>query len=143
MSQTAAIAIAIHGRHSVLGVVDTLLQAGWAHYRLISYLPMGADESFEWVQSPLDTWPAVRSILDEKARRGEMVGLELRWGETLIGAGFILRPDGRISMALSDERPRVEGADRFTDMTWFLARVLPSLLGAGFVVASVECFDIA
>jgi hypothetical protein len=145
MSRTVGIHVTFEESRPILEVMDALLRSGWgfAEGGAVGYLPLGDQGMFDWQDAPLERWPEVRGVLEQKVVRGELLGIQLLWAGTEIGATFLLYPDSSITVSLKANRTRLEGCEPVTDFSWFLSRVLRPLVAAGNVIASVECHDLA
>jgi hypothetical protein len=145
--QTLARSASIHLEFAVVPapaeILSLLFEVGWGYdyHGEIAYLPVGDDELFNWRTKPLDGWSRVQSLIDTKAQNNEPVGLGLAWRDSQVGGTFYLKPQGEMMVVLDADRPRLEGCDDFTDMSWYLSRILRPLIAGGIPIQFVRCLD--
>ena len=124
---------------NVSSALSSLKQAGWKadDGGEISYLPLGDDGDFDWRSAPLDEGSLVDTIVQSKERAGELVGIVLTWEDSGVGGQFLFNPDHRsVNVVLSNNRKLLDGCERFTDLSWYLSRILPAFVGC---IESLTC----
>ena len=142
MSHKASISITLHRPVPFRDLLSAWMASYWSLGRqYVSYLPLGDNGKFDWQSERVDAWPRIQEILEAKEQRQEIAGLTLRVRDTDIHASFLLYPDGTSSILPDADRPRLPGAEECTDMTWFLTRLVPPLIAAGYPTRVVECRD--
>jgi hypothetical protein len=143
VSRTASIHLEIQAVPATAEILSLLLQAGWGYdyHGEITYLPVGDNEMFNWSTEPLDGWSRVESVIATKVQNNEPVGLGLAWKDSKIGGTFYVKPQGEMMVILDADRPRLEGCDDFTDVSWYLSRILRPLIAGGIPIQFVRCLD--
>jgi hypothetical protein len=140
MSISASLEFAFSDSFEVTGLIHCLLDGGWVYddHGSISYLPLGDDDSFDWRRSDLSSWSEVISLVDQKARSNELVGIVLTWRDTLIGGEFLFYPDLRsVSVCLTVNR-KIINAD-CTDFSWYLEKINTPLTKGGYLLQKIVC----
>jgi hypothetical protein len=133
--------------HDQIDLLNLLLEAGWrpGFQGNISFLPVGDNQDYDWQSKPSTEWQDVYSILVEKVRGGEQIGIDLTWEETNIGGTFHfeLDEDRKIIWTVwYANRPLLANCEWLTDHSWFKERIVPTFLKAGIEIAYAEDTDI-
>ncbi len=145
MARTGSFNLKINDRPNhidVLSVLDLFQLKGWRinDHGSICYLPLG-DEDFEWNFAPISEKETVYDILSDKAKRLEIVGINLISEKTNIGLSVLFYPNfEKISLSAEINRRVIEGCD-VTDFTWYLKEFIPVFLKAGLSIEVIECID--
>jgi hypothetical protein len=140
MSRCAGVDIYIEEVRDAAEIFDILLRAGWGlnYWGTILYLPMGPDAGGgRWQKESLEAWPHVRSLLEN----GGAIGLGLRWQSAEPGGLFEFRQGRTLSILFDADRPTLQGCGHFTDMSWYLARLVEPLLEAECNILDCTCGD--
>lgn len=110
---------------------------GWSFFYEGSarYLPLGDDDDFDWKKDSVSEDELV-AIVREKESLGEQVGVVMVWDDSGIGGEFLFRSPGEVSFNLSINRKVDECY--ITDVNWYVQKIVPAFIGAGFNVESLE-----
>jgi hypothetical protein len=113
------------------------LAFGWSfnYDGAVFYLPIGDNDAFDWQRDEISD-DALFDSLKEKEKNGELIGVTLIWKNTGIGGEFLFRLDGSMSIILSINRKKVEQG--FTDINWYLSRIIPALTAGNINIESFE-----
>ncbi|WNF04738.1 hypothetical protein [Brevibacillus borstelensis] len=111
-----------------LDVIINLLEFGWTFddNGHCSYLPLGDIDDFEWKSEVLGK-EHLLNVVKEKERMNEIIGVVMTWENTGVGGEFLLWNDGSISLKLNVNRKTTGENLRFTDINWYLDKLLPAL----------------
>lgn len=126
----------------ILDLLDLFHSIGWSidDHNMICYLPLG-DQDFEWEFLPISHKEAVRSILLDKQKKKEIIGITITSEVTNIGLSMLLYPMfDKITLAAEINRKTIDGLD-VTDFSWYLSTFIPVLEKAGLTIESIECID--
>lgn len=129
MSISASIDVKLKEREgnivSPMLIIKKLLHYGWTFNDSgrVSYLPLGDSDNYDWQFENIDTQSLI-AILDEKEKKGEVIGVSMTWKETNIGGSFLFFKNGEVSISLIINRKLLDNM-RHTDVSWYLKRLLP------------------
>lgn len=122
-------------------VLSAFLSSGWTlnSYGSISFLPVKDDNRFDWNAMPYNeaNTQYLFQVIDTKDAFCELTGVTIQWHNTDIGVDLLLWSDGRISFNLSINRCTLPDEPEFTDMNWYMEKILPSLKKAKLHIESV------
>lgn len=120
---------------TALDIIKALLSFGWCFddYGKSSFLPIG-DIDYEWqsLEIPDDD---LLKIIFEKEKNEEIIGVVMTWKFSKIGGDFLFHKDGLISISLSINRETT--LTNFTDVTWYIDRIIPALQKHGIIIESL------
>ncbi len=126
---------------SLPAVLSALVTAGWKTRveGKITYL-VNANDEFSWSRSinDLDT---IIALLSHEYSSGNIVGITLHWKDTQTQVDVLFHPNQNISFVLVGVRIKLKESDTFTNVSWYLERLLTPLeqaLPAMTRVASVN-----
>jgi hypothetical protein len=125
-----------------LDLIKGLLSNGWnLNYNgMVSYLPLG-DEDFNWCSDKLDEKDKIFHIIQDKIQNQELIGIILTWKNTGIGVDTLFYPSLSIlSFGMYINRKCINHVD-VTDFTWYLEKMIPTLLNLGLSIEVIECVD--
>ena len=107
-------------------IIKALILSGWnaVNNGKILYLPLGDEDDFDWQEKALNQ-SDIFSIIEQKERNNEIVGVGITWKDTAIGGTLLINPAFDISFSLTINRKRL--FDNVTDVNWYLERLLPCL----------------
>ena len=131
---------------SAVELIEAFLNNGWSvnDHGHISYLPSGDEDTFNWQHAAPESWPKIVETLKQKEKSHELIGLVMTWKDADVGGEFLFFPDGpKLSISWSVNRKTLKHCADVTDHSWYLAKILPPLLKACSVIASVQCYDVA
>ncbi len=86
-----------------LDILHVLLDMGWSYddHGHINYLPIGDHDSSDWQWAGLDEWAMVCTIIGEKEKYGETIGLSILWRDEAVSGGlFLFKPTEGIIMVV-------------------------------------------
>ena len=137
MSISASIDLAINTTISplILTIIRILLAAGWGfkYEQFSSYLPLGDNDDFDWKIEKIEDINLLE-ILAEKEKSGELIGVAMVWKNTGSGGTFLFHSDGSISISLSINRKKIE--EKFTDVNWYIDKLISPLIEAKIIIES-------
>ncbi len=140
MSRSASIDIELYGQEiKIVDIIYMLLSFGWSlnDNGKVSYLPPGVDDNFEWIHDDIKE-SNLFSLLKKKELVGELIGIVLTWRDTGIGGQFLLRKDMSISFILSVNRKKISDINIFTDVNWYLEKIIPALTSKDVNIESIS-----
>lgn len=145
MSHTAGVNIITpSSTKSAVELIEALLNNGWSvnDHGHVAYLPFGDEDAFNWQHAALESWPKIVETLKQKEKSHELIGLVMTWKDAGIGGEFLFFPDGqKLAISWSVNRKTLQHYTDFTDHSWYLSRILPSLLQECIVIESIQCYD--
>jgi hypothetical protein len=114
-----------------------LLDSGWVAVKdgHISY--MVAD--FEWKKAKQQEFESVMGELDNDLAAGEVVGVSVFWRDSAFGGNLLIH-ENRESISFVPELNRrpLAGAPEFTDLGWYVERLVPALSRIGLVGIAIR-----
>lgn len=117
-----------------LKIIDNLLSGGWSYNDSgkIVYLPLGDKGLFDWKSKALESWGNVYDVIREKVRCGEVVGLNMTWQDSGVGAQFLFDSGNKV-LAVNLTINRIRASDsNDTDFSWYIPRIINSLEKDGY-----------
>jgi hypothetical protein len=109
--------------------IKLLLNNGWTlnDNGGISYLPEGDNDDFDWILWSKISQETLMTILEEKEKKKELIGVVLTWQNTNIGGSVLFYTSNEISFILNRNRKILYGLNDFkmTDSNWYLLRLIP------------------
>jgi len=141
VSRSVSITLTIHRPWHVsrMDVISAMLAGGWRadDHGQICYLPLGDRDDYDWQAKPLAESPRVLVELTGKDRAGEVLGLTVLWADTNVGGQLLYWTDGRLTLLVEINRRTLDG--RVTDVSWYLAKLLPCIAAVpGAVIEALE-----
>lgn len=127
---------------SVKKIVQALSEFGWAleDGSQIHLLPLGDKGNYNWTILPASEKESALDILSKKEAVGEVPGVDLYWGET--GVSVLFSYEKRIvSFIFSINRRSLEEWQNFTDVNWYLQRIIPALTAKGIGIERIEFIE--
>lgn len=125
MSILAGIIINFSEENNTLDLIDALRCYGWCcnDNNIISYLPLGDNDKYDWKTEGIDNWNFVSSIIEKKILANEMVGISLTWKGSVIGGEFLFDASGSfLNIGLSINRKLISDSND-TDFKWYIERL--------------------
>ena len=121
-------------------VVASFLSNGWNidDHGAISYIPLGSNDVSQWYRSKLDKHEQILKILEEKEKKGELIGLVIMWKESGIGCSLLFHEVGKLTFGLNVNRKFFQKNERLTDVNWYIKRLIPPLVSVGSKVVSIK-----
>ena len=125
---------------SPLEIVSLLLESGWTLdcNGDVSYLPLGDAGLFDWQHVPIEEQNKVFEEIRRKELQGELISLSMFWKDTLIGGEFLFSPKGDLAFIATAKRKTIQNCDRYTDVTWYLQRLIPPLRSGGLSFETIK-----
>lgn len=131
-------------KENPVSVLKSLLKAGWDFKTKdgISYIPLSDSDEFNWTSSNINESDLFR-IIDTKINRNEIVGVELKYGDSNIGGELLFFSNKKLSLSLSINRVKLESNQMIlcTNFNWYLERLIIGLKSEGYIITSIECFE--
>jgi hypothetical protein len=130
MGHSASLDIAFHpGNLYPSTLIRALLSHGWSvnDGGVISHSRSGVDN---WEDAPLERLEEVLDALDAEWDTGEPVAIVLmkeEAGSGIGGGSFLFWNEDKISVLANVARRTLERAQNFTDLSWYVERILPAL----------------
>ena len=140
MSRFSSIDIMLYGkRKKIVELISMLLNYGWTlnDYGRVSYLPIGVNGKYDWASDDISKCDLI-SLIKLKEDIGEQVGIVMTWKDTLIGGQMLFYSDMKISFILSINRQEISNTNRFTDVTWYLEKIIPALASIDVNIESIK-----
>lgn len=142
MSRSSSIDIRFYApNQSCYEILQLWLDSDWHlnDFGNISFLPVGDDGSFEWVNLPYheDNLTYVLDVLRTKQSLNELLGIHLQWKKTEIGGIFLLYPDKTFSFIANINRRILPDLMQITDVNWYLDKLLTPLLASDIKIETV------
>ncbi|WNG57015.1 hypothetical protein F0U59_21310 [Archangium gephyra] len=137
MGHSASLDVSYHpGNLYPSTLIRALLSQGWRanDHGGISHTRAGVDN---WESSPLERLDEVLEALDEEWDTGEPVAITLVMEGADTGGIFMFLHENTLSVIANYNRRTLERAGNFTDMSWYIERILPALLSLHQEVESV------
>lgn len=142
MSRSSSIDIRYHSYGiTSCEVLKMLLSYGWNldDYGEITFLPMDDDDRFDWMSLPytMDNQRHVLQLLEAKERAQELLGITLQWENSRIGGTVLFYSDQSFSFMATVNRRKLPMFE-FTDVNWYLHKLLAPLLENNVVVELIQ-----
>ncbi len=118
---------------SALDVILSLVDYGWSldDHGQVSILPIGDDDLYNWTRMPKNPLKIVYQIINEKELLGEIIGIVILWQDSKIGGQLLVSGDDKISFILNINRKTLPNCQNFTDISWYLNKIIPPLSNKG------------
>lgn len=115
-----------------LSILSLLIENGWImdDYGYITFLPNNDSDDFNWQKEGSDQYDYVFNVLRNKEIGKETIGIVLTWKDTNIGGEFLFYHDGTIQINLNINRQISEIFNKFSDINWYLNRLIPIFEGS-------------
>lgn len=147
MSSLAVINIIYHSSRdiSILEILEMYLANGWnlndnGH---ISFRPLGDKDDFNWMRLRLDQIQELKGIVRDKVIAGEDPAVVLVLNDLEVGAATTFYPkDKRINFLLDIGKKTHPELPHWTDVSWYLPRILKPLLVSGLIIGQVDFTEI-
>lgn len=148
MSSLAYINIIYHSSReiSVLEILEMYLANGWSlnDNGHISFRPLGDRDDFNWVQLRLGQIQELKDIIRNKVTANEDPAVVLVLKELEVGAATTFYPkDRRINFLLDIGKKTHPELPHWTDVSWYLPRILNPLLVSGLIIGQVDFTEIS
>lgn len=117
----------------VLMLLESLERAGWSFQTEseVHYL-LDENEMFDWRWEASSRWDDVKVWLEQHHHRNRYVGVSMVYGRSGSGGELLFYPHAPVvSVSLTIGRRQLRVAPPFTDMSWYLGRLLPPLAKIG------------
>lgn len=139
MSHTAGIEISISNKLDSLKLIQLFIDSGWSYddYGMITYLPFNDNDKFDWRRANLTEFLEVAEVIKKKMINAEIVGMVLTWEDTKIGGEFLFYQENDFIMSLSSNRKTLAACYDYTDVSWYIKRLIPPIIDAGYTIESV------
>jgi hypothetical protein len=125
---------------SAVTTLTVLRASGWTSRGPIIYFTGWDYEELEEMRGlPSEAWEDVRSVLEERERKGLIVAIGARWNDTAVGCDFRLESPSVLDVWIDAGGPGFEGQQFWPDFSWYLARILLPLQDAGYRTESIIC----
>jgi hypothetical protein len=123
---------------SIKDVLQFYLTAGWNldDHGKITFLPVGDKGDFKWSKLELSEVESLYSAMDEKETCEEIIGVVLMWKKSMVGVTGLFYRDRKISFVLNVNRKQLRGCDEYTDVNWYIQRIIPPLISGGVNIIS-------
>lgn len=125
-------------------MLDLYLQYGWSLNSdgKIWLRSLGDKDDFDWGPLGLDQVNELYDILRKKAEVGEDPAVHLLWKDTGVGAltTFNLKECSIVFLLVLGSKRHPE-LPEWTDVSWYLPRILNPLLTNGIAVGQIEFTD--
>ena len=140
MSHTAGIEFLIGKKLDSLKLVQSLVDSGWSYddYGMITYLPLDDNDKFDWKRANLAEYLKVAEVIEKKIKKSEVVGIVLTWKNTGIGGEFLFYQENGFLISLSSNRKTLAACYDYTDISWYIKRLIPPVIKAGYRIESVN-----
>ena len=120
-------------------IISDMLQVGWHldDHGGISYLPIGDNDMFDWSEMPLSGKEELFHLIGVKEKANELVGVVLLWKDSHVGVQVLIS-NGLVRFLPTVNRRVLEGKLEISDVSWYLATLIPPLVDGGLVIDYVE-----
>ncbi len=142
MSTSASINVRFHNKFNPIELIHSLIEGGWTFndYGHVSFLPVGDNGDYDWQWLSLQKQTEVWSILDQKIKNDEVIGIVLTTGKGLIGYELLIWEDrSSLCCNLSVNRKSLGEGSRLTDFNWYLNKIEPCFKKLGIPISSINC----
>jgi hypothetical protein len=127
---------------SIMALTEVGWRISWMPGEGVVYLPLEDDGDYGWEGATIDKWPAVIEEIKQKITQHEEVGIQLHYEETTIQLVFC-KGYGQLFANINNvARRSLSDCDGVTDFSWYLSRILPSLIKLHGSFARLECIDL-
>lgn len=133
MSRTSDIRFSFDAPVSVSTVVASFRSAGWSLGEPVDILYMvNIDDGYEWERGDISKAEEILELLDSPDHRDLEVGICI-YHEAEATGGQLLFHSGRMECWFSPtiDRRGIADAEIFTDVSWYLQQLIPTLLSIG------------
>lgn len=137
MSVDAGLNIKFASNISPLDIILNLMDIGWLpkdYDRSQTYLPSDDKDDYSWISNNISI-NELLEILKEKQAVNQRIGLVLTWKDTQIGGEFFFLDDKSLMMSISIERQVIYNTN-ITDVSWYIERIIPLLIGKNIAYES-------
>jgi hypothetical protein len=120
-------------------ILALLLDYGWTldDHGAITFLPPSATDVSEWQRIALDQKAVVLEAMEKKEQQGEISGVVVTWKDSKSGSTILFEERGRFVLHLDVNRPRSSSVHKFTNVNWYLDRLLSPLISHGISIAAI------
>ncbi len=112
-------------------IIDTLQNNGWKLFneKKVQYLPLGDNGDYDWKFEEL-TVDEFITIIEEKEKNSEVVGIELIWENTKIGGQLLIFNSNELSFNITVNKKFIndDNLTRLIDINWYVEKLIPCLL---------------
>jgi hypothetical protein len=142
LSRASWITLHVHRPSGVsrVDLVRAVLAGGWrAGYQdALMWLPLGDKDDFDWQIGSIADLDRVLTEMKKKERAGEVLGLDVTWGDTGIGGSLLCWKDDTISLSTNADRQTI-GDTRITDVSWYLPKLVEPIEAVrGVVIGALD-----
>lgn len=137
MSHDSGIRLFYSSNLPVYKIVDCYLDWGWSldYQGEISLLPLG--DNYNWTSLKTTEIEKVFNTFRKKSDAHETIGISLIWKGTDIGVNAHFYSDNSILFSIAINRKVLENTE-FTDVSWYLPKILMPLTKRNIVVEFIE-----
>lgn len=143
MSVDAGLNIKFVSNVSSLDIILNLIDVGWLpkdYDGSQTYLPLDdQDDDYTWTSNNISI-NKLLEILKQKQVLNQRIGLVLTWKDTKIGGEFFFLDDDSLMVSISVERQVIYNTN-ITDVSWYIEKIIPLLLGRNIVYESFKFFE--
>ena len=123
MSVDAGISMNLLSPGGPHAIFDALLASHWSrHVEGWWSVPLG-EETSEWRLLKSFQLDELKSLFLSKISAQEVIGIRLWWEGNAVGGEFLVFPNYEVMFSPSINRVKI--GERTTDVSWYLARLLP------------------
>lgn len=109
-------------------MIAALVEHGWHHKPRFGFLPLHDGDNYQWTEAESSSWDETFTMFHEKEEAGEQIGVTLQWEDTEIRCTFILKTQElSIDFAWYPNRHLAGFPVQYTDLSWYLTRLLPPI----------------
>jgi hypothetical protein len=134
----------IGSKKNAIDILHLYLKNGWglSSYGHLSLRPLGDVDDHDWTYLRPDQEGELYKILRKKMAAKEDLGLVLSWNNGESGAITTFSPnEPTIGFLLDVDRKTLPEAPRWTDVSWYLPKILNPLLLNKIGVSTVEYYE--
>ena len=117
---------------SIDAVLGALSNCGWTTHREghVVVLPLGDNDDFNWTSCAMSS-AELAELIQKKCEAGEVIGIVLMWKDSDVGGNFHIDSNSSLKVALSINRVLLSESLPYSNVSWYLERILPALQSIG------------
>jgi|WetSurMetagenome_2_1015567.scaffolds.fasta_scaffold744180_2 hypothetical protein len=146
MSHTISINVIYHTaiNYPVPEIIEMYISNGWNmnDFGHISLRALGDKDDYDWIELQLGQVDELYKVISKKVEANEDPAVVLMLNEIEVGAVTTFFPkENRINFLLMIGRKKHPELPEWTDISWYIPKLIKPLLASGIVIEQIASFD--